>query len=163
MTTLILPPKDVSRGPRKCNTYCSLLTDIVRATADAEDALETFSLLLLGKCHLGFAKFDAHVGETGCHLRASMLREVFFFCKKDMASSNSAELLPAWIIKTKGHFGALRKGAEQACLQLSKHGIDPREIGFGRKRDTPEHIISILMSGALSGMLNSPVSGETSH
>lgn len=140
MTSLILPPKGYPQGPRKRSTYCTILTDVARAAADAETAVDLFGQLLSGNSSSGFAKFDAHVGETGCHIRATMFREVFT-SHKNLSRSAAASTLPTWVSTAKEQYHAIRRNAETICLQLTKHRVDPRDFGIKAKSDVPESFI----------------------
>jgi len=152
MTTFILPTSDRARGPRKRGTYCTILADIVRAADDATDALTIFGSLLQGNSLHGFSHFDAHVGETGCHLRATMLVEIFVVCRNYVSKPQSSNTLPDWIVTTTRRLSTIRENAEQLCTDLTKHRKDPRTFGLGLKRDAPDHIVHIL-SGMSRGFV----------
>lgn len=49
MTSFVLPPRHSTTGPRKRSAYCSILTHVVRAAADAHEALELFGALVRGE------------------------------------------------------------------------------------------------------------------
>lgn len=164
MTSYLLPTTATLAGPRRKGAYCTILTDIIRASSDAHCALDTFSSLLLGDSSSGFAKFDAHVGETGCHLRATMLRDVFFSCRGRMSESGGGggqvttrnektggALLPDWIVATMRDLCSVRKNAEELCSQLTKNRVDPRRFGLSRREETPQHIIQVLSGNLLPG------------
>ncbi|KAK8040203.1 hypothetical protein PG993_008614 [Apiospora rasikravindrae] len=77
MAHLLFPAgKSITKGRRK-DEYHVLSTDIVRARIDAVDALTLFHNLIAGADRgdeaPGYMSFDAHVGETGCHLRAGIV------------------------------------------------------------------------------------------
>ncbi|ODA76793.1 hypothetical protein RJ55_07308 [Drechmeria coniospora] len=144
MTTLILPAALASPALRKRRAYCTVLTDVVRAAADAQDALDTFAGLLLEDRMSRFTKFDAHVGEAGCHLRATMLRELFLSCKAEMAASPAPSSLPPWMAEANARLSTLRRAAEDMCSRLSRHRADPRDLGLGLKHDTTEHMVRVL-------------------
>ncbi|KAH8697069.1 hypothetical protein BGW36DRAFT_461113 [Talaromyces proteolyticus] len=154
MTTFLFPPGENAAAPRKRSGYCTVLTDIIRAAVDAKSALDIVANLLRGDDQYGFSKFDAHVGETGCHLRATMLAEAFRACKSSLSKSTSTDSVPKWIDITITNLAALRKNAEQLCLDLTKNRKDPRDVGLGFKQDTPEQIIRILLSSEIIGSQN---------
>ncbi|CAI7676488.1 unnamed protein product [Penicillium manginii] len=146
MTTIILPTDILSTEPRKRGSYGSLLTHIVRASLDAEEAVHIFASLLLGTHQSGFSKFDAHVGDTACHIRASLVRELYMSCKKEDAEGY-ASLLSAMAV----HFRRIRKAAEITCFQLTQHRANPVVVGFSAKQDTLDNIINALCSLKLDG------------
>jgi hypothetical protein len=149
MTTIILPTDILSTEPRKRGSYGSLLTHIVRASLDAEEAVHIFASLLLGTHQSGFSKFDAHVGDTACHIRASLVRELYMSCKKEDAEGY-ASLLSAMAV----HFRRIRKAAETTCFQLTQHRANPVVVGFSAKQDTLDNIINALCSLKLDGIYN---------
>lgn len=146
MTTLILPPETLPTGSRKRGSYGSVLTHIVRASFDAEEATRLFASLLLEADHSGFARFDAHVGDTACHIRASLLREVYNSCKK-----TSAEGFASWFITAAVQFRRIRKAAEKICFRLTQHRLNPEVVGLDSKRDTPVNIMNALLNLELDG------------
>jgi hypothetical protein len=77
---------------------------LVRGALDAIEALELFRGLLLGTNNdpqsVGFMAFDAHGGDTACHLRAGMLLEVFSVHRQLVLNQTiGTPMIPLWINK----------------------------------------------------------------
>ncbi|OAQ90478.1 hypothetical protein VFPFJ_04638 [Purpureocillium lilacinum] len=145
MTSFILPPRHSTTGPRKRSAYCSILTHVVRAAADAHEALELFGALVRGETAHGLSSFDPHVGESACHLRATMMWEVYRACSREnqMVSADGSARLVDGVDAAAAHFALLRKSAELACAKLSIGRASPGVVGLGNRDDTPENIVRI--------------------
>ena len=141
MTTFILPAEPLPAGTRKRGSYGSVLTHIIRASSDAEDAARLFASLLLDARPWGFARFDAHVGDTACHIRASLVREVYTVCKRHDAAGYAS-----WLEAAAARFERIRKAAQTTCLQLTRHRVNPAILGLSAKFDTLGNIIKALLS-----------------
>lgn len=149
MTTLVLPPGGREKSVRTRSSYCAVLTHVARAAFDAEEALELFASLLEQRRPSGFSRFDGHIGDTACHLRATMLAEVYRYCK-DKGSAEFIELVDR-LLETAAHFRLMALAAQETCFQFTKERLDPRAIGLSPKRETTENIIKALSALALQG------------
>lgn len=165
MTTFLLPTGPNAAGPRKRSLYCTVLADIIRAATDAEDALQTAANLLNGDCKGYFSKYDAHVGETGCHIRATMLIVAFQAMKSD-ALEIEGQPVPNWICDAISQLSTIRTNAERVCLELTKNRKNPALMKLDPKRDYPERIVSVILDqeittlGDQSLTAHHPCSGE---
>jgi hypothetical protein len=146
MTTLILPPELLPTGSRVRGSYGSVLAHVVRASFDAEEAVRLFASLLIEADHSGFARFDAHVGDTACHIRAGLLREVYNSCKKA-----NAEGLASWFRTAALQFRHIRKAAKKICFRLTQDRLNPEVVGLGSKQDTPVNIMKALLNLEVDG------------
>ncbi|KAJ3494436.1 hypothetical protein NLG97_g4081 [Lecanicillium saksenae] len=144
MTTFLLPAVASQAGPRKRTLYCVVLADIIRAAADAKDALETAEDLLLDRDGRHYSKYDAHVGETGCHIRATMLI-VAFDQMRNTAIEATNQPVPSWLRDAISQLSVIRANAELLCSELTKNHKDPVAINLGSKRDYPEQIVTRLL------------------
>lgn len=129
--------------------YAQLLTDVARSASDAIDALELFRTLLLGAdSHpdsLGFMAFDAHGGDTACHLRAGMLLEVFSAHRQMIVNSATGKpKIPVWIDRHVELLKNTTQRAKELCAALTKDRVHPTKLGIGAKEDTAEHILGVL-------------------
>ncbi|KAK8093322.1 hypothetical protein PG997_000007 [Apiospora hydei] len=81
MAYLLFPAGESIKKGRRKDDYHVLCADIVRTGSDAIDAFSIFHNLVVGADQgddaPGYMAFDAHVGETGCHLRAGMFLDLF--------------------------------------------------------------------------------------
>lgn len=107
--------------------YAAVLTDVARAASDGIEALASFRALLLDSPNgtsSGLMAFDAHVGDTGCHLRAGMFLEVYRLHRN--ASSE-------WIDQTVHRLQKTQEKALQICAALTQHNARPQSVGLGGK------------------------------
>ncbi|UNI16509.1 hypothetical protein JDV02_002938 [Purpureocillium takamizusanense] len=144
MTSFILPPRHSpnTTGSRKRSAYCSILTHLVRAAADAHEALDLFGALVRGEASHGMASFDPHVGESACHLRATMMWEVHRAWRRQClvitaAAANSTAAPLDWVDAAAAHFDLLRRNAEIMCAKLSIDRVSPGVVGLGHREDSP--------------------------
>lgn len=147
MTDIIFPALEQRFKFQKRIVYATFLTDVVRGSTDAIDALLLFRGLIYGEQKgpesVGYMAFDPHGGETGCHLRAGMVLEVFRV-HRELAFDNGQPIAPAWIDKS---IGALRETSDKAkklCASLTKDRVAASKLGLSDKEDTPARILEIL-------------------
>ncbi|KAJ9359941.1 hypothetical protein DTO027B9_1493 [Paecilomyces variotii] len=129
--------------------YPAFLTDLVRGASDAIEALELFRGLLLGTNNgpqsVGFMAFDAHGGDTACHLRAGMLLEVFSVHRQLILDQTvGTPRIPLWINKYIQSLEETRERAKKLCAALTYDRVHPTRLGLGAKEDTSEHILGVL-------------------
>ncbi|TQV92663.1 hypothetical protein IF1G_08587 [Cordyceps javanica] len=144
MTSFLFPATTASQGLRLRNNYGLVYTDIVRASSDAVDALSLYRDLLFSQdpdCNsVGFAAFDAHVGDTSCQVRAAMLLDLTRRHRKWAAESSRAIWLDDYIDK----LAAVRDKARATLADLTIKRIHPAKLGIGATEDTPAGILSNL-------------------
>lgn len=108
--------------------YAAVLTDVARAAFDGIEALTGFRALLLdspnGTPSPGLMAFDAHVGDTGCHLRAGMFLEVYRLHRN---------VSPAWIDRTIHRLRRTQEKAQQICAALTQQSARPQSVGLSGK------------------------------
>ncbi len=151
MTSLLFPPSTpfgALNNSQKRMFYPAVLTDVVRGSSDAIEALELFRDLLLEKTpsadSIGYMAFDAHVGDTSCQLRAGMLKELVSAHRNILLASQSENQTPDWLLETLCRLRKVRDGAKGAASKLTKERIHPSKLGFGVKQDSPKGILTAL-------------------
>jgi hypothetical protein len=135
----------VNKAKRK-DDYPALLADIVRGATDSIDALVLFRSLVTGHSNgpdtLGFMAFDAHVGETGCHLRAGMVNDLFTTYRCLFQSSPGAwQVVETWLDETIARLEAVITQSRAACVKLTKDKVKPSVLGFNQKQETPRKVL----------------------
>lgn len=108
--------------------YAAVLTDVARAASDSIEALTSFRGLLFRSPNgtsPGLMAFDAHVGDTGCHLRAGMFLEVY--CLHSNASPSE------WIDQTIHRLRKTQEKAQQICAALTQQSARPQSVGLSGK------------------------------
>ncbi|OAA34529.1 hypothetical protein BBO_09182 [Beauveria brongniartii RCEF 3172] len=144
MTSFLFPATTASQGLRLRNNYGLVYTDIVRASSDAVDALSLYRDLLFSQNpdvdSVGFAAFDAHVGDTSCQVRAAMLLDLTRHHRKMASESSRATWLDEYIER----LTAVRDKARETLADLTIKRIHPAKLGIGATEDTPAGILSNL-------------------
>lgn len=147
MTDIIFPAFEQRFKVQKRIVYATFLTDVVRGSTDAIDALSLFRDLLYGEQKepesVGYMAFDPHGGETGCHLRAGMVLEAFRV-HRELAFDNDRPLAPIWIDQTIEALRDTSKNAKQLCARLTKDRVAAPKLGLSDKEDTPARILDIV-------------------
>lgn len=138
MTDLLFPAFEPRLRSQRKPLYAALLTDIARAASDAFDALSSFRGLLHGSPpetgSPGLMAFDAHVGDTGCHLRAGMFLEAYTLHRNMAVSSRTGEpLTPTWIEENLRRLEKTRQTAQNICAALTKDSVRPQTVGLSGK------------------------------
>lgn len=108
--------------------YAAVLTDVARAASDSIEALTSFRGLLFRSPNgtpPGLMAFDAHVGDTGCHLRAGMFLEVY----RLHSNASSSE----WIDQTIHRLRKTQEKAQQICAALTQQSARPQSVGLSGK------------------------------
>lgn len=149
MADFLFPAFEERIRSHKRLLYPAFLTDLVRGASDAIEALELFRGLLLetnnGPQSVGFMAFDAHGGDTGCHLRAGMLLEAFSVHRQLVRNQTvGTPMIPLWINKNIQSLVETRERAKKVCTALTYDRIHPTKLGLGAKEDTSKHILDIL-------------------
>ncbi|PQK11429.1 hypothetical protein BB8028_0003g00550 [Beauveria bassiana] len=144
MTSFLFPATTASQGLRLRNNYGLVYTDIVRASSDALDAFSLYRDLLFSQNpdvdSVGFAAFDAHVGDTSCQVRAAMLLDLTRQHRKWASESSRATWLDEYIER----LTAVRDKARDTLADLTIKRIHPAKLGIGATEDTPAGILSNL-------------------
>ncbi|EAU35086.1 predicted protein [Aspergillus terreus NIH2624] len=142
MTSFLFRTSTAPEFPRPRKTYGSMYTDLVRASSDAVDALSLYRTLILAKDTsadgVGFAAFDAHVGDTSCQLRAAMMLDLTRQHRKWAASSGRAPWLDQYIERLE----VLRDKGRDMLAKLTIDRIHPDNLGIGPKEDTPTGLLT---------------------
>ena len=128
-TLLLASPAKEARGQDLKRT----LLHILHGLQAVEDALETFSLafsphdtLLSDPEHKDIlADFDAHVGDTACHMRAQMIWEVY--------QHHQAPESRAWIDEALIALGQVKTDTVALMVALHKKNGYMRALGFGSR------------------------------
>lgn len=137
MTDLLFPTFEARLKCQRRAQYAAFLTDIVRAAGDGIEALSIFRSILYdgpSASNHTLLAFDAHVGDTGCHLRAGMLFEAYNL-HNSMAKDplTGQPLDPIWINETIGRLQKTQSKAQRVCLALTRDNARPQTLGFGGK------------------------------
>ncbi|KAJ4159564.1 uncharacterized protein LMH87_008462 [Akanthomyces muscarius] len=144
MTSFLFPATTASQGLRLRNNYGLVYTDIVRASSDSIDALSLYRDLLFSRSpdadSVGFAAFDAHVGDTSCQVRAAMLLDLTRQHRKWASESSKAIWLDDYIQR----LILVRERAKGILADLTIRRIHPAKLGIGATEDTPAGILSNL-------------------
>lgn len=125
------------------------MSDVARASADAADALRLFADLVPGSAEgqdsVGFMAFDAHVGDTGCQLRAGMMQDVFLLYRQIFRlAPDTWEPINEWIEDTAAKLRAVHFNAKNACMKLVRDKVHPNKLGLGTTEDIPENMLRVL-------------------
>ncbi|KAL4939196.1 hypothetical protein BDV06DRAFT_214517 [Aspergillus oleicola] len=130
--------------PRK--HYVAILKDLICDCTDSIYALNHFNTLISAdgpNCEDSFKAFDSHGGDTACHLRASMLTDMYEYWHTQHKTCErifGEEIRP--FLK---HLEDIRMNAQQTCLQLTKKPkANPESFGFDPKRDSCMNIVKHL-------------------
>lgn len=133
-------------GLRPRNCYGTVLTDIVRASSDAIDALTIYRRLIFANDayvdNAGFTAFDAHVGDTSCQLRAGMLLDLTKKHRHWALSSSDKET--SWLDKYIERLTSVRDGARKMLAKLTIERVHPEKLGIGPKKDNPDGLLRRL-------------------
>ncbi|KAH6650546.1 hypothetical protein F5144DRAFT_556487 [Chaetomium tenue] len=146
MAHFLFPASASADKAKRKDDYPALLADIVRGATDSIDALILFRSLVTGHSNgsdtLGFMAFDAHVGETGCHLRAGMVNDLFTTYRCLLQSSPGAwQAVESWLDQTIARLEAVITQARAACVRLTKDKVKPSLLGFNQKQETPRKVL----------------------
>ena len=128
-TLLLASPSKETRGQDLKRT----LLHILHGLQAIEDALETFSLafsphdvLLSDPEHKDIlADFDAHVGDTACHMRAQMIWEVYQYYRDPQSR--------VWIDEALIALGQVKTDTVTLMVALHKKNGYMRALGFGSR------------------------------
>ena len=158
--------------------YPGLLKDIVRDCTDIINALRCFGTLVSSEYGLaedGFKMFDAHGGDTACHVRASMLLEIYQHYSQQAKISGKGFLEEVEVNGILTQLYAVRENAQNICAKLTKEKRQPQELGLEAKRDNMIHVVEVLgweidpelasstsSSPSSSDLSTSPTSSDTS-
>lgn len=147
MTDILFPAFEPRFKFQRRLVYATFCTDIARSTSDVIDALELFRGLLYGSQKgpdsVGYMAFDPHGGETGCHLRAGMVLELFAV-HRQMAFKDGIPLSPVWIDRNIQTLRQTHERAKDVCARLTKKRVMPSQMGLDDRQDTPSRILDVL-------------------
>lgn len=126
---LLASPAKETRGQDLKRT----LLHILHSLQAIEDALHTFSfaysppnILLSDSEHKDiFADFDAHVGDTACHMRAQMIWEVYQYYRQPESRT--------WIDEALIALGQVKADTVALMVALHKKNGYMRALGFGSR------------------------------
>lgn len=146
MAHFLFPASASADKAKRKDDYPALLADIVRGATDSIDALILFRSLVTGHSNgphtVGFMAFDAHVGETGCHLRAGMVNDLFttYLCLHQ-SSPGTWQAVETWLDEIIARLEAVIAQARTACVKLTKDKVKPSVLGFNQKQETPRKVL----------------------
>nr|KMM67742.1 hypothetical protein CPAG_04075 [Coccidioides posadasii RMSCC 3488] len=122
----------------------SLLADMVCAASDARDALDLFLSLYNDDdgnvSTTGYMAFDAHVGDTSCQLRASMIMMLLQHLRKEPTNSLFRTMVSLLI----GQLEDLIKMAKNTCRRLTKVGESPESLGLSKSGESRQSLLEKL-------------------
>ena len=126
--------------------YPALLTDIVRDCTSTIDGLNCFGTLLSSDYGLveGFKAFDVHGGDTACHIRASMLSELYEYYRQQAKITGKSFLEDEETIELLAKLKTVQQNAQNICSHLTKEKRHPEEFGFEPKRDNVFNVTKLL-------------------
>ena len=126
--------------------YPALLTDIVRDCTNTIDGLNCFGTLLSSDYGLveGFKAFDVHGGDTACHIRASMLSELYEYYRQQAKITGKSFLEDEETIELLAKLKTVQQNAQNICSHLTKEKRHPEEFGFEPKRDNVFNVTKLL-------------------
>lgn len=149
MSNFIFPTSSSVDNAKRKYVYPSLLADLARGSDDSADALRLFRSLLRGEessLHsVGFSAFDAHGGDTGCHLRAGMFLEAFA-TYRDMLENHPLawQEFDAMLEQTIQKLETLGSSAKTACKKLTMEKLKPGKVGLHGNQEAPRSVLSKL-------------------
>lgn len=148
MADILFPAFENRFKFQKRIVYATFLTDVVRGSSDAIDALSLFRNLLYGDQKgpesIGYMAFDPHGGETGCHIRAGMVLEAFRVHRQLAFDSNNKPIAPNWIDQTIQILQGTRERAKELCAKLTVQKITASKLGLSDKEDTPARMLDLV-------------------
>lgn len=148
MAHIIFPAGDGINEAKRREDYPVLLADIVRGASDSVAALDLFRELVENvnprNDKPGFMAFDAHGGETGCHLRAGMFDEIFSNYQQIFRyEPEEWQSLRALLDDTTKRLELLIDQSKTAYIKITNF-VRPQTLGLGPMQDTPLNILSHL-------------------
>ncbi|KAK7413975.1 hypothetical protein QQX98_007158 [Neonectria punicea] len=146
MSNFLFPTNDSVDHAKRKYAYPALLGDIVRGSRDSIDALRLFQKLLRGNetssSSIGFMAFDAHGGDTGCHLRAGMFLETFkVYRDMFLLDSDGWQDFERSVENLAQRLQEVSARAQEACARLTKEKVKPGKIGFHANQETPRNLL----------------------
>lgn len=148
MADILFPAFEHRFKAQKRIVYATFLTDVVRSSSDAIDALSLFRNLLYGDQKgpesIGYMAFDPHGGETGCHIRAGMVLEVFRVHRQLAYDINNKPLAPKWIDQTIESLQETREKAKDLCWKLTVKKITAPKLGLSVNEETPARMLDFV-------------------
>ena len=129
----------------KRQQYATVLLKLIRCASDAIDALSAFNDLLHDNVPItgsnAMISFDAHVGDMGCHLRASMICDLF---RHHRGLSVDGIRSPLWISTYTARLVQARECAISLCKEITVDCKCPTKVGLGAKRSSLRLILEVL-------------------
>ncbi|KAK7428409.1 hypothetical protein QQZ08_005028 [Neonectria magnoliae] len=169
MSNFLFPANDSVDHAKRKYAYPALLGDIVRGSRDSIDALRLFQELLRGNetssSSIGFMAFDAHGGDTGCHLRAGMFLETFkVYRDMFLLDSDGWQDFERSVENLVQRLQEVSARAQEACARLTKEKVKPGKVGFHANQETPRNfLVKLGWTGQVqSKSLASGLSSEAS-
>lgn len=148
MTNFLFPCSAAADNAKKHTNYPALLRDIIRSASDSIKALTLFDQYVVKRkpaSKPGLTAFDAHGGDSGCHLRASMIMDAYtgyaeFACREP----ERLEEFCMSLAKTIANLRQLEVSTRNMHAQLTFAGTKPEDLGLDRQKDTPRNILRHL-------------------
>lgn len=155
MANFLLPCSESADNLKQKSSYPTVLGDIIRSISDAIAALTQFYQLVIMRkpaSRPGFIAFDAHGGDSGCHLRASMILDAYSgYSGLAFHESERFQAFCASLARTIEILKDLETRARNALTSLTGCGKQPEDVELRLKRDTPRNILRKLGWTEISG------------
>ncbi|KAL4887212.1 hypothetical protein BJY04DRAFT_212260 [Aspergillus karnatakaensis] len=135
-------PFDATSTCQRRKHYPLFLSDVARDCSDAVESLSQFADLMSGRGDIenspvGYRAYDAHVGETACHIRAGMLMELYGVYQQ---SANEKLYLTKYIACLQ----QTQENAQNLCFQLTSNNACPTKFGLGSKLEGTDTFVAAL-------------------
>ncbi|KAL4903791.1 hypothetical protein BDW74DRAFT_179379 [Aspergillus multicolor] len=142
-------PFDATGTCQRRKHYPLFLSDVARDCSDAAESLSQFDDLISGrgnmdKSPVGYRVYDAHVGETACHIRAGMLLELYGFYQKTPCIGDSSVKRESYLNKYIALLQRTRENAQNLCFQLTMNNTCPTKFGLGSKLEGTDTFVAAL-------------------
>lgn len=148
MTNFLFPCSAAADNAKKHTNYPALLRDILRSASDSIKALTLFDQYVIKRksaSKTGLTAFDAHGGDSGCHLRASMIMDAYTgYAELACQEPERLEEFCMSLAKTIANLRELEVSTRNMHAQLTLARTKPENLGLNRQEDTPRNILRHL-------------------
>lgn len=155
MANFLLPCSASADHPKKQSSYPTVLSDAIRSILDSIEALALFYQLVIMRkpaSRPGFIAFDAHGGDSGCHLRSSMILDAYAgYSEFELHEPERFQAFCASLARTIELLKDLETRARNAHTSLTGRGKQPEDVALRQKKDTPRNILKNLGWTEISG------------
>lgn len=148
MTNFLFPCSAAADNAKKHTNYPALLRDIIRSASDSIKALTLFDQYVIKRkpaSKTGLTAFDAHGGDSGCHLRASMIMDAYTgYAELACREPERLEEFCMSLATTIANLRELEASTRNMHAQLTLARTKPENLGLNRQEDTPRNILRQL-------------------